>query len=198
MTVTPDETIEDIRERAAAYALGTLPLEEMRAVAAKLAAGDARYVAEVAAFRAVTDDLAYAATPQRPGPEARARVLAAVAAAPAPTVDCGEGVCVVRPDRLKWRPGVFTGVEFKILHADAEAGRLTLLTKLAAGTVYPHHQHSDLEELYLVSGDVLVNGVPMQPGDYCSARAGSVHDGIRTVGGCTFIVSTSTRDALFA
>jgi quercetin dioxygenase-like cupin family protein len=125
-------------------------------------------------------------------------VLAAVAAASAPTVDCGEGVRIVRPNHLKWRPGAFAGVEFKILHADAEAGRVTLLTKLAPGTVYPHHQHTDLEELYLVSGDVVVNGVPMQPGDYCSAKAGSVHGGIRTVGGCTFIASTSTRDALVA
>lgn len=196
--MTDDETIEEIRERAAAYALGTLPAEEARAVAAKLAAGDARYVAEVAAFRAVTEELAYSVSPTTPSPQARARVLAAVAAAPAPVVESGDGVRIVRPEHLHWRPGAFAGVEFKILHADHDAGRVTLLTKLAPDTVYPHHQHADLEELFLVSGDVSVNGVPMQPGDYCSAAPGSIHDGIRTVGGCTFIVSTSTRDVLFA
>jgi anti-sigma factor ChrR (cupin superfamily) len=196
--VTADETIEEIRERAAGYALGILSAEEARAVEAKLAAGDARYLAEVAAFRSVTDDLAYAARPQSPSPAARARVLDAVAAAEAPILDGQDGVRFVRADRFEWRPGVFAGVEFKILRADYETGRVTLLTKLAPGTVYPYHQHDDFEELFLLTGDVVVNGVPMHPGDYCSAAPGSVHDGIRTVGGCTFIVATSTRDALFA
>lgn len=197
--MSTDETIEEIRERAAAYALGVLAAAEARAVEAKLSAGDARYLAEVAAFRSVADDLAYAARPRTPSPAARARVLAAVgAAAEPPILDRRDGVRFVRSDRLGWQPGVHAGVEIKILRADRDAGRVTLLTRLAPGTVYPHHRHDDFEELFLLAGDVEVNGVPMAPGDYCSAAAGSIHDGIRTVDGCTFIVSTSARDALFA
>lgn len=200
--MSADETIEEIRERAAAHALGVLSAAEARAVEARLAAGDARYLAELAAFRSVADDLAYAAPPRSPSPAARARVLAAVAAVAAaaapPILDRRDGVRFVRSERLGWRPGVHAGVEIKILRADRDAGRVTLLTRLAPGTVYPHHRHDDFEELFLLAGDVEVNGVPMAPGDYCSAAAGSIHDGIRTVGGCTFIVSTSARDALFA
>src|SRR5262249_17702934 len=143
--VMADETIEQIRERAAAYALGTLPPAEAAAVAAKLAAGDARYLAEVAAFRAVADDLAYAAPPRARGPVARRGVLAAVAAAAAPILDGEDGVCFVRPQHLDWRPGVYEGVEFKILRADHAADRVTLLARLAPGAVYPRHQHDDFE-----------------------------------------------------
>ena len=195
--MSADETIEQIRERAAAYALGTLSDDEARAVEARLALGDPRYLAEVAAFRSVAEDLAHATSPHLPSPAARARVLGAIAALEAPFID-QDGIRFVRAAQYDWKPGVFDGVEFKILRADPEAGRVTLLTKLAPGTVYPRHQHDDFEELFLLDGDVVVNGVPMHPGDYCSAAPGSVHDGIRTVGGCTLVVSTSTRDALFA
>jgi anti-sigma factor ChrR (cupin superfamily) len=195
--VSTDETIEQIRERAAAYALGTLSADEARAVQARLALGDPRYLAEVAAFRSVAEDLAHAARPQSPSPAARARVLDAIAAMEAPILD-QDGIRFVRAAQFDWNPGVFDGVAFKILRADYAAGRVTLLTRLAPGTVYPRHQHDDFEELFLLDGDVVVNGVPMHPGDYCSAAPGSVHDGIRTVGGCTFVMNTSTRDALFA
>lgn len=192
--MSADETLDDVRERAAAYVLGMLAPEERRAVAARLAAGDARYVAEVAAFRTIADELAYAAPPRRPSPAARDRVLAAIATARPARAD-RDGIRFVFPAGQEWRGGLLAGVEFKILRADAETGRLTLLTRLAPGTVYPHHRHEDVEELFLLSGDVEVNGVPMHPGDYCSAAPGSTHDHIRTAGGCTFLVSTSTRDA---
>lgn len=195
--MTADETIEEIRDRAAAYVLGMLAPEEASAVAARLAAGDPRYTAEVAAFRGVSEDLAHAARPQRPPPGARQRLLAAIAAPPPARLEQG-GIRFVFPRHEPWRPGMLPGVEFKVLRADHEAGRVTLLTRLAPGTAYPYHRHDGSEELFLLSGDVTVNGVAMEPGDYCGAAPGSVHDGIRTVGGCTFIVSTSTRDALFA
>jgi anti-sigma factor ChrR (cupin superfamily) len=195
--VTADQDIDEIRECAALYALGLLPAEEAAAVEAQLAAGEPRWVAEVAACRSVADDLAYAAAPQAPRPGARQRVLDAVAADAAPRLE-RDGVRFVRPERLGWRPGNVAGVEIKILYLDRDAGRVTLLTRLAPGTVYPPHRHVGFEEIYLIDGDVTVNGVPMRPGDYCSAASGSAHDGIRTSGGCTYLVSTTTRDAHFA
>lgn len=187
--MSTDESIEEIRERAVAYALGTLPADEARAVEARLAAGDARYVEEVAAFRSVVDDLAYAARPQAPSPAARARVLAAAA----PVVE-QQGLRFVRGARVEWQPGVVDGLDFKVLRLDAAAGRATLLARMAPGVVYPNHRHAGVEEIYLVDGDLLVNGVPMRAGDYCSADAATVHDGIRTVGGCTFVVTASMHD----
>jgi anti-sigma factor ChrR (cupin superfamily) len=192
--VSADQDIDEIRARAALYALGLLPADEAALVEAELAAGEPRWVEEVAACRSVADDLAYAAAPQTPSPGTRQRVLDAVAAVEAPRLE-RDGVRFVRPQRLGWRPVGIPGVEIKVLHLDREAGRVTLLTRLAPGTVFPTHRHAGCEEIYLIDGDVTVNGVPMRPGDYCSAPAGSAHDGIRSAGGCTYLVSTSTRDA---
>ena len=148
--------------------------------------------------RSVADDLAYAARPQSPSPAAPARMLDAVAAAEAPILDRLDGVRFVRADHLQWRPGVFAGVEFKILRADHEAGRVTLLTRLAPGTIYPHHQHDDFEELFLLDGDVVVNGVPMIRATTAAPPPAASTTASAPSGGCTFIVATSTRDALFA
>lgn len=195
--MSADASRDEIRAQAALYALGLLADEEARAVEAQLAAGEPRWVEEVAACRSVTDDLAYAARPQAPPPAARQRVLEAIGEPP-PARQERDGVRFVHPDRLGWRRTPFAGVEVKILHLDRQAGRVTLLTRLAPGTLYPTHRHDGFEEIYVVDGDVLVNGVAMRAGDYCSAAAGSLHEGVRTTGGCTYIVSTSTRDALVA
>ena len=194
MTAT-DETIEQIRERAALYALGALSPAEARDVATRLAAGDACYESELAAFRSVADGLAYAACPQEPGAAVRARVLQRVATDQATVIE-QPGLRFVRHQHGGWQPGVLPGIELKVLLADDTRGRATLLVRMAAGAVYPNHRHRDVEEIYLLEGDMLVNGVLMRAGDYCSAAAETVHDGIRSLKACLFIVSASTSDEL--
>ncbi|HSP97031.1 MAG TPA: hypothetical protein VL049_07270 [Candidatus Dormibacteraeota bacterium] len=75
---------------------------------------------------------------------------------------------------------------------------MTLLTRLAPGTIYPHHQHDDFEELFLLDGDVVVNGVPMIRATTAAPPPAASTTASAPSGGCTFIVATSTRDALFA
>jgi hypothetical protein len=195
--VSADETIDQIRERAVLYALGVLPAEEAREVEGRIAAGDQRYRDEVAVFRSVTDELAHAAPPLTPPASARQRVLDRIATGQAPVVE-QRGLRFVRGRELDWRPGVGPGVEFKTLTIDPERGRFTALVRMAPGTHYPNHRHRDVEELYLLEGDLIVNGVPMAPGDYCSANPDTLHDGIRTVRGCTFIASAGVSDEYVA
>jgi hypothetical protein len=195
--VSSDESLEQIRERAALYALGLLPADEAQRVAACLAAGDARYLAEVAACRSVADDLAYAARPAAPQPAARARVLARIAAAEAPVLE-QDGVRFVRGAQLDWQAGPIADFETKALRVDEAGGRITLLARLAPGGVYPSHRHRGVEEIYLVEGDLLINGVLMRSGDSCSADADSVHDGIRSPSGCVFVVTANAADEFLA
>ncbi len=192
-----DETIEQLREQAALYALGALPPEEAQAVEAQLAAGDARYQAEVAAFRAVADALAYCAPPAAPRSAARARTLEAVAAHEAATIDEG-GLRFVRSGQVDWMPGPVKGLELKLLRLDEAEQRATLLARMAPGTTYPSHRHGGLEELYLLEGDLLVGDVLMRPGDYCSAEPATIHTGIRTIRGCLFVTTQSTCDEILA
>ena len=195
--MSSEESIEQIRERAALYALGALPADEAALVDARLAAGDPRYAAEVAACRAVADDLAWAARPTMPPPAARARVLAPIAALEAPVIE-QDGLRFVRGQQLEWQAGPIAGFETRALRVDEASGRITLLARLAPGAVYPAHRHRGVEEIYLVEGELTINGVVMRAGDYCSAEADSLHDGIRTAGGCVFIVTASALDEFVA
>ncbi len=192
-----EASIEEIRELAALYALGALPADAAAVVEARLTAGDPRYVHEVAACRAVADDLAWAARPAAPPPAARDRVLARIAALEAPVIE-QEGLRFVRGGQSGWQVGPIAGFETRTLRLDEAGGRLTLMARLAPGAVYPAHRHRGVEEIYLLEGELTINGIVMRAGDYCSADADSLHDGIRSPSGCVFVVTASTADEFLA
>jgi anti-sigma factor ChrR (cupin superfamily) len=190
-------SVEESRERAALYALGILPDDEAREFERHLADGCDACTAEVGAFTEVTATLGHATAPQSPRPEVRTRVLEqAVAAGTSPSH------LAIRKDRLlfigsswmDWMPGNAPGVEVKILSIDQDKGYYTTLVRLAPGASLAPHRHADVEESYIVEGELLVSGVPMRPGDYCRAEAGSMHTGVTTKTGCIFIAVASLRD----
>jgi quercetin dioxygenase-like cupin family protein len=195
--VSVDESLEAIRERAALYALGVLPPDEADLVEQRLAAGDRRYVEEVDACRAVADALPYAARPLPPRPQVRERVLARVADAAASVVETA-GIRFVHASRVDWEPGPVPGMEIKRLQADESRQRATLLIRLAPGTTYPRHRHGDVEEIYLLAGEITLNGVVMRAGDYCRAAADSIHEHSVAAVECLFLVTASTRDEVTA
>lgn len=192
-----DETNEHVSEQAALYALDALPVEEARALEARLTAGDERYRAEVDAFRAVAAQLAYAARPVAPRPAARARVLDAVAAHEAALIE-NDGLRFVRAAQLDWQPGPVAGIEMKVLTVDPVRERATVLARMAPGAAYPAHRHGGLEELFLLQGELLVGDVLMRAGDYCSAEADSVHHGVRALRDSVLVTTFSTRDEVIA
>jgi anti-sigma factor ChrR (cupin superfamily) len=188
---------DDIRELAALYALGQLSAEEARAFEARLAAGDQACRSELAAVRSVVDDLAYGARPEPPPPRLRARLLERIVAAEPAVIDQG-GLRLVRSGRFDWEPAVAQGIEVKRLFEDSARRRVTMLVRLAPGASYPAHRHADVEELYLLEGEVFVSGVLMRAGDYCHSEADTVHDRIHTSSGCLFIATASQRNQYLA
>jgi anti-sigma factor ChrR (cupin superfamily) len=194
-------TLEEVRERAALYALGALRDEEAREFEAHLATPCAVCTEEARAFSAVAADLGHAAQPAAPRPSVRARVLARVAEESAlarrPAYE-KDGVNFVRPGHLPWNAGNAPGIEIKTLAVDHERGYVTQLVRMQPGAALRPHRHAAVEESYLVEGDLLVNGVLMRAGDYCRAEPHSVHAGVSTQGGCVFIAVYSERDELLA
>jgi anti-sigma factor ChrR (cupin superfamily) len=63
------------------------------------------------------------------------------------------------------------------------------LYRMKAGCVYPGHRHDGLEELYLLSGTLLVEGLQLNAGDYCRAELGSSHAPIVALTDCEFLTS---------
>jgi anti-sigma factor ChrR (cupin superfamily) len=192
--VTTDETLEQVHERVALFAVGALAPEEAAVVEAQLAAGDTRYVTALAEYRGVADDLAYAAAPQAPPPSARDRVLAKVAREAASGVVEQDGVRVVLGSQIAWQATPLPGVDFKLLREDAVTGRRTRLIRMAPGAEYPKHRHQQMEEVVLLEGDLMVNGVLMRPGDYCTAEDASVHQRVHSPSGCVFLITAGDNE----
>jgi anti-sigma factor ChrR (cupin superfamily) len=168
---------------AALYALGSLAPDEARAFERHLAEGCAVCGAQVEAMRAVTADLAIAPAPAAPGPAVRERVLAAAAretAAPA--------FAFALADDTGWEP-IAPGVDVRVLIPRRGGDPSTAyLVRLAPGSRAPVHTHAVSEHCYVISGDVVIAGHHLRPGDFHHAARGTTHDDIRTAGGCLLLI----------
>ena len=199
--MTLDHSLETACETAALYALGALSADETRAFEAHLDSGCAVCLAEMAAFNAVTGDLAHAAPSQLPSPALRTRVLERIAEQSDPShaaIIERSGVRFVRSAQLGWETAAAPAVEVKTLSIDHTRGYVTKLVRMPPGAALYPHRHADVEESYVLDGDLLVSGVLMRGGDYCRAEAGSIHAGITTRSGCLFIAVCSLRDEVVA
>lgn len=192
-------TIETARERAALYAAGALGDAEQRELEAHLRDGCALCQAEVDAFSTVGNLLAESVARRHPRPQLRRLVDDAVAhIAAAPSRLEKDGVCFVRSDQLDWQTSPGGTVQIKPLHHDPQRGYHTVLVRMRPGDTYPSHRHAGAEEVFLIEGDVTLNGVTMRAGDYCRAEAGSIHGELSTEQGCTFMVIASLHDEIVA
>lgn len=211
MTRVHVQPTDDTHERALFYALGSLSPEEHSAFEQHLADGCDVCRAELRSVTGVMGRLAssVAATPpetlrERLG-ERLARETAgggeSAAIDPKPQgsgVVLNEGgLLIARSLAIAWQ-ALAPGIEFKPLFVDSSAARLTALVRMAAGARYPSHRHAGTEELYLLEGDLVVEGNRMQPGDYCRAEVGSLHGETRSETGCLFILSASQQDEVMA
>jgi hypothetical protein len=63
-----------------------------------------------------------------------------------------------------------------------------------AGAHYPSHSHAEIEELFMLSGDLHVEGQLMRSGDYCRGDSGSVHGETFTEGSSPRLRLALTRE----
>ncbi|MGA9723000.1 MAG: cupin domain-containing protein [Candidatus Binatus sp.] len=192
-------SIDEARDGAALYVVGALSGEEAREFEAHLKQGCEVCAAEVKAFSRVSDELIGAVSPQAPSAKLRERVLDKIAsevrAGHSATID-KNGMRFMLSNLMPWEGSAIKGIETKVLFRDAAKGMVTVLIRMAPGTSAPRHRHAEVEESYVLEGDVTISGVEMKPGDYCRAGPGSVHTGISTRSGCQFITIASELNEL--
>ena len=200
-----DEPTDEVREFASLYALGALSPEESAAYEAHLNAGCRVCQREVASFQEVTGAAGFSVEPVSPRPELRQRLMSNIAnalqapAGHAPgTLYEKDGVLISRSQEMNWTAAELPGLFLKVLYNDRHREYTTALVRMTAGTHYPSHRHAGVEELYLLEGDLSVDEMPMQPGDYCRGEAGSIHGEIFTKAGCLFLVTSSQHDEILA
>lgn len=75
---------------------------------------------------------------------------------------------------MPWRPTEFEGIEMKILYADDD-GRSTILFRMAPGAVVPLHEHTALEQTYILEGSLEDAEGSCGAGDFVWRPGGNVH-----------------------
>lgn len=136
-------------------------------------------------------------SPLAPPAALREQLLQKVAASP-PTVPQQEpitGITFAYGSAGPWLPTPIPGVSMKFLDVDTQSRRARTLVRLAAGAVYPPHRHEGDEETLVIDGAIRIDGKDMQVGDYCIARAGTVHGALTSDAGATFVAFVCLDDA---
>lgn len=182
----------DLTTDVALDALGLLDEEEREALRHALKAARASQAAGL--YETAAAGLAFSTPPVEPPAALRDRLMARIAATPQPR----------RPTPLSfvmhdegWMPHPqVAGIQLKQLALDEQRGVATLLMRVAPGTVYPAHHHHGAEECYVIDGDVFAGGRHLAAGDFHHADAGSDHQPLSTVNGCTVLLVVDARDYL--
>lgn len=176
---------EEALELAVLYALGALDSEQAAAFETHLAEGCHTCEAEVRAVVAAAGLLGHAAPQEPPAPEVRSGLFARLRA----------DWTVVRTTEGRWE-AAGSGMTIRRLFRDVATGRLTALGRLEPGTTEWGDCHVDMEELYLLEGDLTVGSEAMRAGDFCAAPETTIHPAIASHGGCMFLLHGSERDRL--
>lgn len=99
----------------------------------------------------------------------------------------------VRSQDIQWQPHPAPGITVAIFYTDPVKQEISGLLRAEAGARYPFHRHADIEEIYMLSGDLIVEDKVYGAGDYIRSHSGSAH-APHTVGGCMFFFRTSAND----
>lgn len=188
----------DHAEWAALHALGALTPEECVSFEQHLA-GCAICQLEMQTMQDVADQIALSvsiAPPERLRANVLAQAAANASALPKGILFQRGGLLVSRSNELSWESCPIPGVWSKTLWVDTHRKYSTSLVRMEPNAVYPSHRHNDVEEVYLLDGDFLVEGVHMRPGDYCRSEPGSIHGESSTESGVLLLVFSSQQDEL--
>lgn len=96
---------------------------------------------------------------------------------------------ITRSRQKEWQPLVennvhYKGVFVKSLRFDEATQRSkTILLKFEPGASYPYHNHPGGEELFVLEGEVIIEGQKLAAGDYLYTPPGFKH-AVHTEKGC--------------
>lgn len=95
------------------------------------------------------------------------------------------------PAQLPWVPWAMRGAAFKLLSADPDSGRFTLMIRLDKGMRAPLHRHVGAVEGLILEGGFHYSddpGLRFIAGSYLLERAGAVHQPVSPEGALMFAV----------
>jgi anti-sigma factor ChrR (cupin superfamily) len=168
----------DLQQMFEAYALGALDAEEHRLFESHLESGCAECAKKLSEFTPVIAALAMSIEAVAPSPELKRKTLEALQQTHFFSLRSSEG---------QWQ-AISPGITRKILFADNQNQRTTMLIRMAAGSQLFSHRHAGAEELFILEGDCVAQGGRLNAGDYHRAEGGSTHGATTTENGCLMLV----------
>lgn len=60
----------------------------------------------------------------------------------------------IDPQEMTWTPTAFDGIEMKMLYSDPTTGMSTIIFKMAPGSKVPLHEHTSIEQTYVLDGSL--------------------------------------------
>ena len=81
---------------------------------------------------------------------------------------------IVAASAMPWQPTQFEGIEMKILYSDDE-GRSTILFRMAPGAIVPLHEHTALEQTFMLEGFLEDAEGRCDAGDFVWRPGGNIH-----------------------
>lgn len=199
MEMMPDEESIIL---AALQALDILD-ESERGVFAEKLKEFAELKSELAAVESTIAAIAYTAPPVPVAPDLKNRLFQRIAELPptpaesanlkpvvtSPTENNAPSL-IVRSNDVKWKSYGVPGVSFAKLYIDKKKREITCLMRLEPGVTFPLHRHAASEEVFVLEGDLIVEGEICHQGDYIRSLPGSIHSSL-TQGGCLLLMKTS-------
>jgi anti-sigma factor ChrR (cupin superfamily) len=87
---------------------------------------------------------------------------------------------LVQANELEWEPIRYPGCYVKTLMVDPKNGHLTVLLKMDPGARLPDHEHTLVEQTYVIEGRLVdlegpETGLEVGPGEFVYRPAGSRH-----------------------
>ena len=178
--------------QVAAYAIHALPPDEAAAIESHIASCP-QCQQELETLRPVADGFAFWPTDVlRPSPSLQQRLAGRIAAETGQTAVVPPASGWHEPAWEEVAPGIFC----KLMANDTKAHRVSRLVRLLPGVEYPPHTHADVEELFLLDGELWIDDRKLYPGDYNRAEPGSGDQRVWSETGCTCVLVTSTQDIL--
>lgn len=101
---------------------------------------------------------------------------------------------IVRNNNRQWQPLIEKGIHYEgvyviSLHYDQRKERsTTILLKFEAGAIYPYHNHPAGEEIFVLSGEAILEEATLGEGDYLYTPPGFKHS-VRSQAGCTLLLN---------
>ena len=79
-------------------------------------------------------------------------------------------------DSLQWEPTSSTGIDIKILYEDKTRGLMTALFRWAPGSRLSLHEHTDIEQTYILEGSLADAEGEATEGNFVWRPSGSRHE----------------------